>query len=64
MAERKICAYCGLDIEGSYLKIGDNYLQVKYFDDEETENIFCSKDCLCSALSVLEVDENGEAFQI
>lgn len=63
MTDSKICANCGLDIEGDYLKIGDNFLQVKYFDSEE-DNIFCSKDCLCQALSVLEVDEEGDAFPI
>ena len=62
--KEKICANCGLEIEGSYYKVGDNFLQVKYFDDEETENVFCSKDCLCQALSVLEVDEDGEAFPV
>ena len=62
--KEKICATCGLDIEDNYYKIGDNFLQVKFFDDEETENIFCSKDCLCQALSVLEVDEDGEAFPV
>lgn len=56
----KYCASCGLEIEGSYLKIGDNYLQAHYFDDEDTENIFCSETCLCHALSVIEVDENGD----
>ena len=60
----KVCANCGMTIEGNYFKVGDNFLQVKYFDDEDTENLFCSKDCLCKALSVLEVDEEGEAFQL
>lgn len=58
----KYCANCGMEIEGSYLKIGDNFLQVKYFDDEETENIFCSETCLCRSLSMLEVDEDGDGF--
>lgn len=48
------CAECGCEI--------DNYLQVKYFDSEEN-NIFCSKECLCDALSVGEVDkETGEVY--
>lgn len=57
----KICANCGLEIRDDYYKIGDNYLQVNYFDSDE-DNCFCSKDCLCSSLSVLEVDENGEVY--
>lgn len=65
MELEKVCANCGMLIqpEESYYKVGDNYLQVKYFDSEE-ENIFCSKDCLCSALSVLEIDSDGECFPI
>lgn len=55
----KVCANCGKEIEGNYLKIGDNFLQIKYFDDEETENVFCDQTCLCEALSVLEIDEEG-----
>lgn len=60
----KVCANCGMAIEGNYFKVGDNFLQVKYFDDEDTENVFCSKDCLCQSLSVLEIDKNGEAFTV
>lgn len=54
------CAVCNKVIEDEYLKIGDNFLQVKYFDDEETENIFCSEECLCKALSVRRVTKDGE----
>lgn len=61
MDKEKICANCGKEIEGNYLKVGDNYLQVKYFDTDE-ENCFCCSECLLEALSVLEIDENGEAF--
>ena len=57
---KKRCAYCDSEIDGSYYKVGDNFLQVRYFDDEEVENVFCSKDCLCSSLSVLEIDEDDE----
>lgn len=64
MTDSKICANCGLDIEGDYLKIGDNFIQITFFDDEENDNVFCSKDCLCTFISVLEVDEEGDAFPI
>ena len=30
---------------------------MKYFDEEdESDNVFCSKDCLCEALSVMEFE--------
>lgn len=57
---KKRCAECGKEIEESYYKVGDNFLQVRYFDDEEVENVFCSKDCLCSSLCVLEIYEDDE----
>ena len=61
----KICANCGREIENDeeYFVVGDNYLQVKYFDSTE-DNIFCSKDCLCSALSVLSIGPDGNAFPV
>lgn len=52
--EEKVCAECGAVCTDNYYMVGDNYLQVKYFDSNE-DNIFCSKDCLCEALSVLNV---------
>ncbi len=57
------CAECGCEIEEEcYFSVLDNYLQVKYFDSKEN-NIFCSKECLCDALSVGEVDkETGEVY--
>ena len=59
-----ICATCKLAIHGNYLMVGDNFLQAKFFDSEE-DNRFCSKECLCQALSVLEVDkDDGSAFLI
>lgn len=55
-----ICANCGCEIEGEhYLSVLDNYLQVKYFDSDE-DNIFCSEDCICEALSVGKVDKETE----
>lgn len=61
----KICANCGKKIESNeeYFIVGDNYLQVKYFDSTE-DNIFCSKDCLCRALSVLSIGPDGNAFPV
>lgn len=52
--ESKYCAYCGKEIEKSYLKILDNYLMIKYFDSEE-DNCFCSSECLMKSLFVKEI---------
>lgn len=57
----KHCACCGKEIEGTYLKVGDNFLQVKYFENDD-ENIFCSKECLLKSLSVLTVFEDGSCL--
>ena len=62
MSNIKYCAECGQELENDYYIVGDNYLQVKYFDDEES-NMFCSKDCLCKALSVLNIVD-GEVYTI
>lgn len=51
----KRCAFCGEPLTKEYLMIGDNFLQVKYFDSDE-DNRFCSENCLCKALSVLTVN--------
>ena len=53
--EELYCAYCQRHIEGNYFIIGDNYLQAKYFDSEE-DNKFCSKECVCDALFIMEIE--------
>lgn len=60
MKEEKYCAECGVECTDEYYMVGDNYLQVKYFDSDDC-NVFCSKDCLCRSLSVLNVLA-GEVF--
>ena len=51
------CAHCKCDIKDNYFMVGDNYLQVKYFEElDGSDNIFCSKDCLCESLSVMEME--------
>ncbi len=50
-----------IGIEGTYLKVGDNFLQVKYFENDD-ENIFCSEECLLRSLSVLTVFEDGSCL--
>lgn len=44
----KICAQCGNEIlvGERYFKVCDNFLQMRYFDEEdESDNVFCSKAC-------------------
>ena len=63
MKRKKLyCANCGCEIEDYYLKVCDNYLQVKYFDSED-DNVFCSDECLKEALTVETFDsETRESF--
>lgn len=53
----KTCANCGTEIDvkkDGYLMIGDNFLQVKYFEEQDgSDNIFCSENCICQSLSVM-----------
>lgn len=50
------CANCGKEIEnGELYMFLDNYLQVKYFDDNAS-NRFCSRDCACESLMLETVD--------
>jgi hypothetical protein len=60
----KVCAECGQKIDGSFLKICDNFLQVHFFSElDGSDNLFCSSDCLMKALSVkeFEIEEGGDA---
>lgn len=48
------CAECNQEIKGCYYRVGDNFLQVNYFDEQDgSDNVLCSRDCLCDALSVV-----------
>lgn len=55
------CATCGreLDVkEDGYIKVLDNYLQAKYFEESDgSDNIFCSEGCLCESLTAERVYE-------
>lgn len=60
--ETLYCANCNKPITGDYLMIGDNYLQVKYFDDPSgKDNVFCSEDCLMQSISVIDCNVNDGA---
>ena len=57
----KYCAECGIEIQDNYYMVGDNFLQVKYFDEfDGSDNVFCSIECLCSALTVIGVEIKEE----
>lgn len=52
--DKKHCAECGCEIKQEYFMVTDNFLQIKYFDEEDgSDNIFCSQSCICEALSVM-----------
>lgn len=51
------CAECGNEIEDDYYTIGDDFLKVRYFEEQDgSDNIFCSADCLLESLSVMNVE--------
>ena len=57
----RYCACCNCEIRederAEYFKILDNNLQIKFFETND-ENIFCSQECICKALSVERFDFN------
>ena len=57
----KICAQCGKECTNEYYKCLDNFLQVKYFDDEDC-NCFCSPECFCESLFLesFEIEDGDE----
>ena len=52
---KRICSECGTELEDSYYKCLDNFLQTKYFDSEE-ENCFCDEYCFATYLQLREVE--------
>lgn len=58
--KNKVCAQCGKEIPFGtpYYVVGDNFLQMEYFDSDK-DNLFCSNECLCESLSVIEVPNDG-----
>ena len=48
----RVCSECEKEIDvvnDGYVKILDNFLQIKYFETDEL-NCFCSKECLLEYL--------------
>lgn len=51
------CAECGVEVTTEYYKCLDNFLQVKYFEEQdESDNIFCSQECFCQSLILQCID--------
>lgn len=44
-----VCANCGRELEKEVYVCLDNFLQVKYFDNNKC-NRFCSQECFCESL--------------
>lgn len=51
------CANCGKLLEDEAYMFHDNFLQIKYFDDNKS-NRFCSQDCACEALMLTCVEKD------
>lgn len=53
---KRICAECGKEIDTvnhGYYKVLDNFLQTKYFDEQDgSDNVFCSTECVTNSLSI------------
>lgn len=49
------CANCGSKINDDVYMFTDNYLMIKYFDNNKS-NRFCSRDCACEALMLEQVE--------
>lgn len=63
MTKEKTCAVCNKDLDFSYYKCNDNFLQAKYFEEpDESDNVFCSIKCITAAFSIEEeyVEEDYE----
>ena len=59
------CAHCDAPISTFYYKCLDNYLQVKYFEEEdESDNVFCSIYCFADSLLLTEVYLEAEHFKV
>lgn len=55
----KECSYCQAEINtdiDSYFTCLDNFIQTKYFDDEEKENVFCCQECFCNYVQLEEIE--------
>lgn len=60
---KKYCSYCGKPITDNFLRIGDSFLVVNYFDTA-ADNLFCSEHCLVCSLSTFEITQEGEEIPL
>lgn len=55
------CFNCGKEIEDEYFKCLDNFMQTQYFEyEDESDNIFCSKECFCNFLELEEIESDDD----
>ena len=55
------CANCGRELGERFVMVRDNYLQVKYFEQEDgSDNAFCSNECALESLMIEEVENIKE----
>lgn len=62
---KRYCAQCGEEIssEKGYYKCLDNFLQIKYFENDSDElNCFCSQECFCEFTSLEWLDTDDEDY--
>ncbi len=57
---KKYCAECGRELNGTYYRVLDNFLQVKYFDSDD-DNYFCSQECFCGFVTLESFDIEDES---
>lgn len=59
------CAVCGAELGERFYTYRDNFLQVKYFEQEDgSDNAFCSYNCALAALMCEEVDNIPEGDEL
>ena len=60
MKKYKYCAECGKPIGESFFMYRDNFLQVKYFEQEDgSDNAFCDENCAAQSLMLEEMDNEA-----
>ena len=56
MKKYKYCAKCGEELGERFFTYRDNFLQYKYFEEEDgSDNAFCSNECAALSLMLEEV---------
>lgn len=55
MDKQLYCSECGALIKKTCYRCLDNFMQAKFFDTDE-ENCFCSKECFCKYLNLVQIE--------